>query len=88
MGAEEATATVAKIAADSGLSMPKARLTGGEVLCALLAALGTAGVTWIGSGGRFLPSLVTGLCVGGFGSGLAWSLRRTAAPEPRLLTGG
>jgi hypothetical protein len=77
MGAEEASAVLRGIAADSGLPMPAAKPARKQVLLPLLAALATAGGIWGASGG-FLPGLFIGGCVGAFVSGLAWSLRRTA----------
>ncbi|HEX8381661.1 MAG TPA: hypothetical protein VF619_14060 [Allosphingosinicella sp.] len=78
MGAEEATAILEAIAADSGLWVPGSKPPRRHVLTALLAALAAAAVVWSGSGARFLPGLVVGACVGGFVLGLAWTLRRQA----------
>lgn len=85
MGAEEASAILGKIATKAGTSIPRAKLGRKEILPALLAALATTGIIWSGSGARFLPGLVIGVCVGGFLLGLAWSLRRAVVqPAARL----
>jgi hypothetical protein len=86
LGPEEASAILRKIAIEAGLSRQRAKPGWKEILPALLAAIGAAGVVWSGSGTRFLPGVVIGACVGGFVLGLARSLRRTAAPPAFRLS--